>query len=238
MHVAALWRYPIKSLAGEALTSAEFTRDGIAGDRIVHVGGADGPITGRIKHGLVTIPASTGPDGIPRVNGHAWDTVAALDEVRVQAGPEARLIAYDGPERFDIGNLLVATDSAVAALGHDVRRLRPNLLIGGVEPGAEPSWPHHALAIGDALVGLHSLRARCVVTSIDPDSGVHDPNVFRRIRREFDGELALNAWVIVPGHVSVGDRVELVPLDQQTPQLGGWIVGAPYAVAERGEEIT
>ena len=29
--------------------------------------------------------------------------------------------------------LLVATDGAVAAFGRDVRRLRPNVLIGGVE---------------------------------------------------------------------------------------------------------
>lgn len=228
MHVAALWRYPVKSLGGEALNSAQLGLDGIAGDRIVHVGGGAGPLTGRTKQGLVTIPVGTGSDGIPRVNGHVWDSYDALQEVRAHAGPDARLIAYDGPERFDVGNLLVATDGAVTSFGHDVRRLRPNLLIGGVEPDAESYWPGYALAIGDAVVGLHSRRARCVVTSIDPDSGEHDPNVFRRIRREFNGELALNAWVIRPGSISVGDVVELVRSDARPEHLGGWIVGAPY----------
>src|SRR5262245_20817455 len=137
MHVAAIWRYPVKSLGGEAMTTARLGRDGVVGDRIVHVGNGRGPLTGRTTHGLVTIPAGTGPDGIPLVNGHAWDSDEALRDVRAHAGPEARLVAYDGPERFDVGNLLVATDGAVAAFGSDVRRLRPNLLIGGVEAGAE-----------------------------------------------------------------------------------------------------
>ena len=37
MYVAGLWRYPVKSLAGEALTTANLTDDGISGDRVVHV---------------------------------------------------------------------------------------------------------------------------------------------------------------------------------------------------------
>jgi uncharacterized protein YcbX len=228
MQVAALWRYPVKSLGGESLDVAQLGPDGVVGDRIVHVRGPRGPLTGRTSHGLVTIPVSTGPDGVPHVNGHVWDSDEALRQVRVHAGPDAWLVAYAGPERFDIGNLLVATDGAAAHFGHDVRRLRPNLLIGGVEPDAEADWPGHALAIGDAVVGLHSRRARCVVTSIDPDSGEHDPSVFSRIRREFNGQLALDAWVIRPGSISVGDAVELVPSDAQPEHLGGWIVGASY----------
>jgi MOSC domain-containing protein len=233
MYVAALWRYPIKSLGGEALTHADLTSNGIAGDRIVHVRGGRGPLTGRTRHGLVTIAGSTGPDGLPRVNGHTWDSVEALEAVRAEAGPDAHLIAYGGPERFDIGNLLVATDSAVAAFGHDVRRLRPNILIGGVDLDAEATWPEHALVIGDALVGLHSLRVRCVVTSIDPVTGEVDVGVMRHIRRRFNGELALNAWVSRPGRISVGDPVELVRSDEPPPHLGGWIVGAPYLASEQ-----
>ncbi|WP_412542887.1 MOSC domain-containing protein [Longispora sp. K20-0274] len=183
MHVSGLWRYPVKSLGGEALASAVLTADGIAGDRTVHVQGARVPLTGRTRHGLLTIPAHTGDGGVPRVAGHPGDSTAATDLVRDRAGPDARLVAYGGPERFDIGNLLVATDGAVAAFGHDVRRLRPNLLLGDVPADAEATWPGRAIAIGEALIGVHSVRQRCVVTSIDPDTGEHDLDVFRRIRR-------------------------------------------------------
>ena len=44
MYVAELWRYPVKSMAGEALTSATIRRDGIVGDRAVYVLGPQGRI--------------------------------------------------------------------------------------------------------------------------------------------------------------------------------------------------
>jgi len=228
MHVAALWRYPVKSLAGEQLKQAIVTTDGLHGDRLVHVRGLRGPLTGRTRPGLLTLPASTGADGVPRVAGHPWNTVEAATLIRRRAGDAAELCAYAGPERFDIGNLLVATDGAVARFGHDVRRLRPNLLLGGVPADAEATWPGRALIIGDAVIGLHSLRGRCNVTTIDPDTGQQDLDVFRLLRRDFGGELGLNAWVIHPGTIRAGDPVRLAPTDAVPLHLGGWIVGAPY----------
>jgi len=230
MHVAGLWRYPIKSLGGEPLNSAELTPDGVAGDRLVHVSGSRGPITGRSRTQLLTIPASTGPDGVALAAGVRWDSPEAAAIVRERAGEDARLTGYAGPERFDVLNLLVATDGAVDSLGVDVRRLRPNLLIGGVPAEAEREWPGRALAIGDAVIGLHSVRQRCVVTTIDPDDGTQDPNVLRRINRDFGGELALNAWVIQPGTVRLGEPVALVDTGAEPEAIGGWVVGAPYRV--------
>ena len=228
MHVAGLWRYPVKSLAGEALSTAELTPGGISGDRIVHVAGPHGPLTGRTRHGLLTVPAATGPGGVPRVAGHPWDSPGAARVIRAAAGPQARLAGYDGPERFDVLNLLVATDGAVAELGADVRRLRPNLLIGGVPAGTEHLWPGHALVIGEAVIGIHSARQRCIVTSIDPDTGRQDLDVFRRIRQRFGNELALNAWVIHPGTIHLGDTVSRQPTTARPEHAGGWILGAPY----------
>ncbi len=226
MHVESLWRYPVKSLAGEPLEEAEFTRDGVAGDRLVHVQGPHGVLTGRTRYGLLTIPATTGPSG-PLVDGHPWGSWEAHALVLPFGG---RLTPYTGPERFDVLNVLVATDCQVAAAGVDVRRLRPNILIGGVEPGEEAGWPGHALVIGDVVIGMFQQRARCVVTTIDPDTGAQDLDVHRRIRHEFGGVLCLDSWVIQPGVVNIGDRVEVVPTDELPEHIGGWIVGRPYAV--------
>ena len=234
MHVASLHRYPVKSLGGEQLQSAELTSDGVRGDRTVHVRGSRGPLTGRTRHDLLTIGSSTGPDGAPRVGGDHWRSPEALQRVRAAAGPDAALVPYDGPERFDITNLLVATDGAVSRFGADVRRLRPNLLLAGVPSTAEATWPGMALAVGDALIGVLSVRQRCIVTSIDPDTGEQDLDVFRRIRSEFGNELALNCWVIRPGTVRVGDPALLVPSHAEPAHVGGWIVGAPYPSAAPG----
>ena len=131
--------------------------------------------------------------------------------VRVAAGGDAWLAAYDGPERFDVLPLLVATDGAVAEFGRDVRRLRPNILIAGVDGLAEREWPGGELHIGNAVIRLDSLRPRCRMATVDPDTLDRDPAVLKDIGRRFGGSLSLNAEVLRPGRIRLGDRVTLVP---------------------------
>jgi hypothetical protein len=126
------------------------------------------------------------------------------------AGDDAELVAYDGPERFDILPLLVATDGAVSAFGRDIRRLRPNILIGGVDGMDERTWEGAELHVGGAVIRLDSLRGRCPMTTVDPDTLVRNPEVLRDIGRRFGGRLALNAEVLRPGVVRIGDAVKLV----------------------------
>lgn len=210
MYVAGLWRYPVKSLAGEPLTEARLTSNGIPGDRIVQVHGPEGVRTSRRQYHLLGLHATTGPDGQPLINGFAWDSAEALDLVRSAAGPDSELAAYDGLERFDVLPLLVATDGAVAEFGRDIRRLRPNILIGGVDGMAERKWEGAELEIGEAIIRLDSLRGRCPMTTVDPDTITRDPEVLRDIGRRFGGKLALNADVDREGLVRVGDEVRLV----------------------------
>jgi uncharacterized protein YcbX len=228
VRVAQLWRYPVKSLKGEALESALLTPDGLEGDRVVHVAGRRGLLTGRTRHDLLHLQAATGLNGVPLVEGHRWDSPEAAEVVRRRAGPDARLVADTTPERFDVLNLLVATDGSVDRLGVDVRRLRPNIVVSGVPAEMEPLLAGQAFAIGDAVVGLHSVRQRCIVTTIDPDDGEQDLDVLRRIRAVFGGEIALNAWVIRPGVVQIGDRARVIAAPERPGRIGGWIVGAPY----------
>ena len=61
LHVAGLWRYPVKSMAGEPLTSAEVTTDGIPGDRLVHVRGPEGLRTARRHHRLLGLKGTLEP---------------------------------------------------------------------------------------------------------------------------------------------------------------------------------
>ena len=105
---------------------------------------------------------------------------------------------------------LVATDGAIAAFGRDGRRLRPNIVIGGVDGLAERTWPGAELHIGDVIIALDSLRPRCPMTTIDPDTLERDPEVLRDIGRRFGGLLALNADIIRPGEIRVGDTARLV----------------------------
>jgi uncharacterized protein YcbX len=210
LYVAGLWRYPVKTLAGERLTRAALGQDGVSGDRIVVVRGPEGVRTSRRHYRLLGLKGTLGPDGRALVNGHFWDSPEALSLVKAAAGDDAWLEAVDAGDGFDVLPLLVATDGAVAAFGRDVRRLRPNILIGGVDGLDEREWPGAELHIGHAIVRLDSLRSRCPMTTVDPDTLDRDPEVLRDIGRRFRGRLALNAEVARAGTIAVGDAVRLV----------------------------
>jgi uncharacterized protein YcbX len=210
MRLDSIWRYPVKSLAGELLTRVELDLDGIRGDRLVQVQRADGRVvTARTRPSLLGLHGTLREDGTPLIDDRPWDDSASLRAVRAAAGETARLVLDHTLERFDVLPLLVATDGALSAFGLDPRRLRPNLIISGVPGLAERDWPGSLLEIGTATIGLHSLRPRCVMTTFDPDTQEQDVGVLRDIQRRFDGTLALNALVLRPGSVSVGDRVTL-----------------------------
>jgi hypothetical protein len=147
--------------------------------------------------------AVIGPDGSPLVDGKPYMTV----NVEEAAGAGARLVRSDGEERFDILPLLVATDGAIAAVGYDTRRFRPNLVIGGVAGLTERTWEGGQLRIGQTVIGTRDLRGRCIMTTFDPDTGKQDLEVLRRVQRDFEGVLGLNSYVIEPGVVRVGDPV-------------------------------
>jgi uncharacterized protein YcbX len=92
----------------------------------------------------------------------------------------------------------------------DGRRLRPNIIIGGVEDLAERTWPGRNLKIGSLLIHAQRLRPRCVMTTWDPDTQEQDITVLKRIVNELDGEMSLDCSVSEPGVVRVGDRLELM----------------------------
>jgi uncharacterized protein len=210
MVVGELWRYPVKSMGGEQLEVTMLTPDGVPGDRVVHAQGDRQVLTARSHPALLGFRASLGSDGEPLVDGEPWSSETIAARVRQAVGENARLARFDGPERFDVLPLLVATDGAIAALGMDRRRFRPNILVSGATADAEQSWPGKRLRIGKAIIAVASLRQRCVMTTYDPDTQVQDISVLRRIVRERGGRLALDCSVIEPGRVALGDPVEVL----------------------------
>ena len=211
MTLQEIWRYPVKSMAGESLESAELTEMGIAGDRALLVrSNLHTILTARTRPLLLRHRAAIASGGAILVDGRRWDAADVVRDVEVAAGPGARLVEAAGPDRFDVLPLLVATDGMLAAAGYDRRRFRPNLVIGGVPGFAEREWPGARLRIGSAVIALEDLRTRCIMTTFDPDSGQQNLEVLARIRREFGGRLGLNAYVVSPGRIQAGDCVQIV----------------------------
>jgi uncharacterized protein len=148
MHIKELWRYPVKSMAGEPLLAATLTPSGIEGDRVVQVlDGRDHTATARTHPRLLGLRATMNATGQPLIEGLLWTDGRVLAMVRDIVGPGARLVHDDSLDRFDILPLLVATDGAIAAFGRDPRRLRPNIVVGGVPGLAEREWQGGQLVV-------------------------------------------------------------------------------------------
>lgn len=210
MRIAELWRFPVKSLAGEAVERVEVGAEGIPGDRGLRVVDARGRlVTARTRPALLGLHATLGDDGEALVDGVPWTEPAVARAIEEAAGPGARLERCAPGEGFDDTPLLVATDGAIEWSGVDRRRFRANVLVSGVEGLAEREWPGRRLHAGTAVIELPALRVRCVVTTFDPDTLEQDPEVLARINRELDGTLALDALVAEPGAIAVGDPVEV-----------------------------
>ena len=211
MQLAEIWRYPVKSLAGERLEAAEIGLGGIPGDRAVHLRDArDKVFTGRRKHELVTVPASLADDGTPLVDGERWDSEEAARRVRAAGAEGVELVASPAGHQHDETPLLVATDGALESLGEDLRRFRPNLVVAGVGEMAEREWPGRRLRVGEAVIDVDHLCERCVMITLDPETGEAEPPILTRVREELGGLFALNCGVAKAGRVAVGDAVELL----------------------------
>lgn len=111
--------------------------------------------------------------------------------------PEDRVSLADGYP------LLAATEESLAALDEEVRssspeghdrlsmtRFRPNLVLSGVEPWAEDDWRRLRVGGPDGVV-LRAVKgcARCVITTVDPDTAARGREPLRSLARlrRFDG---------------------------------------------------
>jgi uncharacterized protein YcbX len=216
LRIGELWRFPVKSLRGEQLDEAEIREDGVYGDRLVHAREASGRVvTARYRPRLLRLNGTLGPDGEPRIDGRPWTDPESLAAVRGASSPDVELVRFAEPDRgqrFDVLPLTVLTDGAAGAAGRDHRRFRANLFLHGADGLAERTWVGKAIRAGGVLIGVRRLRGRCVMTTVDPDTGERDPNVLFDLVRDFDGCLALDCWVIEPGVVRVGDPARIEPL--------------------------
>ncbi|AOY87901.1 MOSC domain-containing protein [Marinobacter salinus] len=95
----------------------------------------------------------------------------------------------------------------------EMRRFRPNIVVDGVRPWAEDQW--REMIIGEMRFSLVKPCSRCVMTTVDPDTGIKDDSVqplrtLSGYRRTEDGVIfGMNAIHESFGVISIGDPVEI-----------------------------
>lgn len=98
----------------------------------------------------------------------------------------------------------------------DARRFRMLIEVDGCAPHEEDSWGGRRVGIGQAVVRIGDPVPRCVITTLDPETGAPDFPTLKVIRSyrgvSSTNELPFGVYgdVLEPGAVRVGDEVELL----------------------------
>ena len=229
--VAALWRYPVKSMAGEELDGAEVSWHGLAGDRRWAFIRPDLPRSGfpwltiRERPELARYrPRFTEPDRpdaspvlVRTPCGGELDV--ADPALAAELGPGVRVIKQDRGV-FDTLPLSLLSTQTLAGLrrlagvgaGLAPGRFRPNLLVDALDRDfPEDAWVGRVLRIGGLRMRVDKRDQRCVVVTIDPVTLDRNRAILRAIARDRGAQLGVYGSTVEPGWVAVGDKIELEP---------------------------
>jgi uncharacterized protein YcbX len=229
--VVGLWRYPVKSMAAEALAAAEVAWHGVAGDRrwaFVRDGQAESGFPwltlrergdlGRYRPAFVD-PAQ--PDRSAVVVHTPHGATLALTDAALAAELHpggVRLMKCDRGV-FDTFPLSLTSTQTLFRLAQmvgsplDVQRFRPNILVEASDGTEFPEdqWVGRVLRLGTLAMRIDKRDGRCAVITIDPATGGRDPSILRVVASERQGCLGVYGSTVAPGRIAIGDRVFVQP---------------------------
>jgi hypothetical protein len=226
MVVTQLWRYPVKSLRGEALQSADFVAGGIPFDRSAAVIDPNPlrlgkPLTGRLEKRLLgyassvrgdTVMVRTPSGGVHHAGDSAW-----TDEFEQETGAAASVQFFSEPVH-DAADVLVINAASARALAEeygahvDPMRFRPNIILDGPDAIAfeEEKWVGGSFGVGDTVLNVVYPCERCVMTTIDPTTLAMDPKFLRLVVEKHSACFGVYCRVESPGSAKIGDAWRLV----------------------------
>src|SRR5262245_3859429 len=184
----------------------------------------------RLPNGVVVSGSAKASDQALEVNFYgrpvAAHTVGGGFEEALSGyvGHEVRLARPDrAGDALDVEPVTLVSLESVAVLaerGHhdgplDPGRFRMTIEIDGVsEPHEEDTWAGRRVRVGDAVISVGEPVPRCVVTTLDPNTGLRDfPTLhvirdYRGVTAENRLEFGVYAEVVEPGDVRIGDHVD------------------------------
>jgi len=242
--VAALFRYPVKSMSGEPQEVADLGWHGLDGDRrlafcrIDERGGFPWLSASKLPELILFAPIRQGPAAAGSLPTHVrtpdgkalalFDPELAADVGRRHGPPVEMMHLNRGI--FDEASVSLITSVTVDEIGRlagqrpDVRRFRPNILIATSRsvPFEEDDWVGGVLSFGEtseALIGITNRDERCSMVNLDPGSGRPSAEVLKAIVRVRDNRAGVYGTVTRRGRLAVGQPIffEAAPEPRERP---------------------
>lgn len=231
--VLELWRFPVKSMRGEALRAVRLTPQGLEGDRNFALTSTAAPTgkpllssaertaTLRYTARMEPSPSVTTPDGLTL----PLPSPALLHALQITAArPGARIHLEHSPEDpyFDVRPVSLISQASLQALNDerggtvDPLRFRSNLVLAlaNPQPFAEDTLPGHVLHFGHEngpKLRILERIPRCRIVSLDPETTAADPTLLRHLAQHHEGRIGIYARVENPGTLRLGDIVWQTP---------------------------
>jgi len=240
-HVEAIFRYPVKSMAGERLETANLGWHGIEGDRRLALrrmedrSGFPWLSASQLPELLLFRPhrAEGAADGIPtHIRTPDGKELPAFGEdlaieVGRRYGSPVQMMQWKHGVFDDACLSVIATDtveeiSRLASQEPDVRRFRPNVVVRLFQSGPfqEDEWLGGALSFGEGedapaiAVTMHDVR--CSMINLDPDSAVSTPEMMKAVVRANQNNAGIYGAVTRSGQLTVGQSIFLsTPAEQR-----------------------
>ena len=233
--VLELWRYPVKSMGGEALRSTRVDDGGVLGDRahaLMHEHkGQVRPLTARQAPQLLAWRAEYpfAPDAglkgdpppalivAPDGKGHRWGDPRLRSALSGHLGRDDFTFRREpGGTLQDLPKSMLVTFEATRrelerelGMPLDLRRFRTNLHLDMEAPAwSELRWEGATLIFpGGVKLRLLHPCARCVIPTIDPRTQEKCPKLLRHLAATHETTFGINARVVSGGRIVVGERV-------------------------------
>jgi uncharacterized protein YcbX len=234
-HVEAIFRYPVKSMAGEQLEVAELGWHGLDGDRRLAFRRIDDRsgfpwLTASKLPELVLFAPHRREDGSPgglptHVRTPDGDEMSvfgedlATDVGRRYGAPVQMMQLNHGI--FDDASISVIASDTVREIGRlagqsaDVRRFRPNVVVRlrRSAPFQEDAWVGGVLSFGEGddapAISVTMRDARCSMVNLDPNSAAPAPDVLKAVVRANQNNAGIYGAVIRIGRLAVGQTLVL-----------------------------
>src|ERR1051326_5913203 len=232
-HVQAIYRYPVKSMAGERLEIASLGWHGIEGDRRLAFRRMDD------RSGFPWLSASKLPDLLlfapePREDGAEGnlpthvrtperEVVPAFGEdlaaeVGRRHGAPVQMLQlnhgmFDEAVVSEIASDTVREIGRLAGRSLEVRRFRPNVVVRLQRSSAfqEDDWVGGVLSFGEgsdaAAIAVTMRDERCGMVNLDPDSAKPAPEVMKAIVRANQNYAGIYGAVTRVGRLAVGQKI-------------------------------
>ena len=236
-HVEGLFRYPVKSMAGERLASATLGWHGIESDRrlalhrISNHSGMPWLTASRLPELLLYVPVR--PEGVSQQDiptyvrtpdGRELPVFSedlAADVQRRCGAPVQMMQCRNGI--FDDGSLSVIASETMAEIGRlagfslDVRRFRPNVVVGLSRPTAfqEDEWVGGTLTFGEGddapAIAVTMRDLRCAMVNLDPDTARPASEVMKAVVRVNQNHAGIYGTVTRTGQLKMGQTIFFLP---------------------------